>query len=700
MTATGRALAWTILVACTAWGCGGDDGNARPTPPPPTASATPLPSSATPTPSATPTATASGFDVVVSEPRFIIPSDILPAELQPLNSNNNVDVHFYEGRLFLAWRTAPNHFAGPDTHMYIMSSGDNGATWQFEHDVFLGTDMREPRLLGFAGYLQLMFFEAGSDVGRFEPMRLWRTRRLGPAQWSELELLTDAGEVPWDLKIRDGVAYRTSYEGDHYGSGDTSEIAVFFKESTDGTAWTPVGGKPNVYYGGVSEVAFEFDGTGALWAVTRNEDGDATGFGSHVCYAPPDDLSAWQCSPQTDPDRYDSPEMFRHGDDLYLVARRDIGGPYDARDDDLSLAERRGRYLVAYSLRPKRTALYKISKQERRVVHVMDLPGVGDTSFPSVQQTGPDTYLLANYTSPLDTPDISWLQGQTSGRGTQIYLARLTFEPYFGPPRSATPTWTPTPSPTPRPTVAEVQVVLSPVFAPPGESLAIDWPDAADLIGLIALGDGSTVDHSVSTHSYAGTDDTVFAVSGSLQTGGSVVPVAGAVARTTTRATTPLNGFTLTEPSEDIVVQVIRGVMPAFYFAFDADSLAVASDPTGGGNLRFDRVAVTSITRTTAGNFSSAPIDLAVELSGSGGTSTGLIVHVLDATFSGHVDGANVASPIVLQGAIVLEDVVVAAQVLAGLDREGAVGFLAGLFGFDPANPPETIPVRGNLAID
>ena len=99
---------------------------------------------------------------------------------------------------------------------------------------------------------------------------------------SELEILTDSGEVPWDLKIHNGVAYRTSYEGEHYGSGDTSEIAVFFKQSTDGTTWTPVGGRPNVYYGGVSEVAFEFDADGALWAVTRNEDGDASGFGSHA----------------------------------------------------------------------------------------------------------------------------------------------------------------------------------------------------------------------------------------------------------------------------------------------------------------------------------------------------------------------------------------------------------------------------------
>ena len=59
----------------------------------------------------------------------------------------------------------------------------------------------------------------------------------------------------------------------------------------------------------------------------------------------------------------------------------------------------------------------------------MDLPGVGDTSFPSVRRTGDHTFLVANYTSPLDEPDINWIEGQISERGTRIYLLTLTFVP-------------------------------------------------------------------------------------------------------------------------------------------------------------------------------------------------------------------------------------------------------------------------------
>jgi hypothetical protein len=688
-------------------GCGDEGGDPRATPTASptavsTATVTPPPPTATPSPSATstpsPTPTASAFDIVASAPRFIIPGDTLPAEFDTFSSNNNVDILLSGGRLFLAWRAAPNHFAGPDTHMYIMSSGDGGATWQFEHDVFLATDMREPRLLDYAGYLQLMFFEAGSDSGQFTPRRLLRTRRLGPAQWSELETLTDAGEVPWDLKQRDGIAYRTSYMGEHYGAGETSEVAVFFKQSTDGTSWTPVGGREHVYYGGVSEVAFEFDRDGTLWAVTRNEDGDASGFGSHLCSAPANDLSNWSCPAVTDPDRYDSPEMFRHGDDIYLLARRDVGGPYDAGAGG-TLAERRGRYLIAYSLRPKRFALYKIDKAARRVVHVMDLPGVGDTSFPSVQQTGPDSYLIANYTSPLDDPDITWLRGQTSPRGTQIYLLTLDFVPYYGAPRSPTPTWTPSPTPTAPVTAAGAPVRVDPVFAAPGTPLTITWPDVAAPVGQLTLGDGTAIGPETTTHTYGGSADAIFPVNGFVEVDGVPVTVAGAVARSASRFETPLNGFTLTQPLEPVVQQVIRGVMPQFLYAFDGDQLAVASDPTGQRDIRFEQVTTSALTRNPDGSFASAPADYALELSGVGGVHTGLFVRLEDATFAGTLADGQITPPLQLHGAINVLDIVDVVVVLAGLDRPAAVGFVAGLFGFDAENPPETVPFAAELGV-
>jgi len=62
-----------------------------------------------------------------------------------LRANNNLDVLDHGGRRYLAWRTAPIHFASPRTYLHVVSSGDRGATWQPETTVDLGRDVREPR---------------------------------------------------------------------------------------------------------------------------------------------------------------------------------------------------------------------------------------------------------------------------------------------------------------------------------------------------------------------------------------------------------------------------------------------------------------------------------------------------------------------------------------------------------------------------
>lgn len=346
----------------------------------------------------------------VSEPTFVIPGD-LPVDTQ--TSNNNVAIARAGGRTFLAWRTAPTHFAGPDTELHVVSSETGGAPWTFEATFAMGTDLREPAFLVVNGTISLSFFEAGDDPFAFEPQATWRAERCGTGAWWTLK--TSEGEqVPWDVKVRDGIPLRTTYSGEHYGDG---ELSLHLQTTDDaGASWHPFGTDP-VSFGGYSEAAFEIAEDGTLWAVTRNEDGDTTGKGSKVCTAPAEDWSDWTCSETSDPERYDSPELIRHGDDLYLLARRDVGGPYG---DDGGLIE--------YSGRPKRSALYRIDREARAVEWIQDIPGVGDTAFVSAWRTGAHTWIFANYTSPLDDPDISWLQGQTSERGTQIYLAELTFE--------------------------------------------------------------------------------------------------------------------------------------------------------------------------------------------------------------------------------------------------------------------------------
>lgn len=389
------------------------------------------PSAPTPSddPADWPIDTSKAWRPVLSEPRWLIPGPSLPAEAKPvLASNNNADLIMHDGRLWLGWRTAPTHFASPETRLHLMSSGDLGKTWRFEKTLHIGADMREPLFLSLGGVLRFHYFEAGTDMFSFEPKQEWRLTLGRDGTWSEPERWSTKGHITWSLKTRSSLGWRTSYAGNHYNLGAPSEVKLSFTKTADGVTWEPVSGDGVVYTGGVSEAAFEFDENGDLWAVTRNEDGDATGFGSHVCFAKKDDLGRWDCGSKASPHRYDSPKLFRHGNELFLVARRNPTGPFDLGRDELTFAQKQTSYLATYSSSPKRTALYRVNRERRQVEWIEDLPSSGDTAFPSVVRLDAHRFLISNYTSPVDWDvDRSWLTGQTIAAGTRIYLLELTF---------------------------------------------------------------------------------------------------------------------------------------------------------------------------------------------------------------------------------------------------------------------------------
>lgn len=52
-----------------------------------------------------------------------------------------------------------------------------------------------------------------------------------------------------------------------------------------------------------------------------------------------------------------------------------------------------------------------------------DLPGDGDTAFPSILKINENRFLIANYASPLNHPNWSWIWGQI--HPTQIYFVEI-----------------------------------------------------------------------------------------------------------------------------------------------------------------------------------------------------------------------------------------------------------------------------------
>ena len=375
--------------------------------------------------------------VTVRETRRVVPGPGFPAEVAIGNSNNNLDVLRFGGRVYFAFRTSKDHYASDATAIYVVSS-ENEADWRFEARFKADGDLREPRFLELGGELLLYVARLGVDPLKFEPKGTLVSRRGVDGTWSSLADIGKPGAIAWRTRVERGVPYMTAYlGGEHIYDFSGAPLSVELLTTRDGMSWTALpgagdagdAGDATVYRGGGSESDFTLDDDGALYAVIRNEAGDATGFGSKVCTAPAGALASWKCV--SDPKKYDSPLVFRVGSEIYLVGRRNLTetGNYDLGRRDLTIPGQELTYQLDYRGKPKRCSLWRFVKGESRVAYVLDLPSKGDTCFAGVLPGAtPEERVLYNYSSDLDLPgEPTWGQGQIGP--THIYRHVLRFEP-------------------------------------------------------------------------------------------------------------------------------------------------------------------------------------------------------------------------------------------------------------------------------
>ena len=289
-----------------------------------------------------------------SNPVQIVPGK-LPSQIALKMANNNLGVAWFAHRLFVAFRTVSHHHPREDASIEVISTEDL-ERWSFEGHFALAVDMREPVLFVVNGKLFLDFSLVEPSTTSFRPIGLRSTEYIGPGRWTAPEPVLAPGMVVWRVKTIDGQAYLNGYTGLH-GLFDYNGVTVRWMKSTDGKTWTPVGRQSAVLNGGDTESDFVFLSDGSMVAITRNEVGDETGYGSKLCRAPANDLGRWTCVPSRR--KYDSPLMFRHGRSVYLIGRRNVTvlGDYDLYRNWLPTFARTGFYEFAYWNRPKRCAL-------------------------------------------------------------------------------------------------------------------------------------------------------------------------------------------------------------------------------------------------------------------------------------------------------------------------------------------------------
>lgn len=364
--------------------------------------------------------------VTLGETVKLVPNANFPAAVTTDHSNNNLDVIDFEGRTFLVFRTAPTHFASDKVRIFVVSSKDE-KTWEYEAMFFKATDEREPRFFAWKGKLFLFFSTLGKDMNAFEPGQMYRTERVAQGEWTEPVQTFEPDFIPWRIKIFDGKPIMIGYTGgaqiyDFSGK----PLHIYLLTTENGVDWVPLNPqRPIVQKGGGSETDIEFDDEGNLFAITRNEAGDATGFGSKICTAPKEDITAWTC--KHDPRKYDSPLLLKYAGEIYLIGRRNVteDGYYDLGRDEDPYDAKLAYYQLEYWNKPKRCALWHYNRTALRIDFLLDFPSKGDTCFPSILWRGEDSFVLYNYSNDINGPDVSWHDGQLGD--TFINTTRVTF---------------------------------------------------------------------------------------------------------------------------------------------------------------------------------------------------------------------------------------------------------------------------------
>jgi hypothetical protein len=348
----------------------------------------------------------------------------LPDELFVQTSNNNLDVIEYDCRLFLAYRSAPSHFASSDTEMFILST-DDFKKFVLEKKLSMKRDLREPRFLIVKNKLFMYFAVLGTNPVKFEPEGTMVIGRDDEGRWSRPEWLFKNTFIPWRGKEFDGVSTLIGYTGgDNIYSEPSDTIKVFWLKTEDGKLFQPfISGNDVILKGGVSETDIVKYEENRYIAVSRNELGDADGWGAKICLIENQDNFNVVC--KSDPKKYDSPLLFKHKERIILIGRRNLtdSGNYDLNMRDLSFTEQRNKYEIEYSFAPKRCSVWEVDPINLSVKFIIDLPSKGDTCFASYIKLSDNDYWIFNYSSPPDGPEYKWIEGQANP--TNIYSVIL-----------------------------------------------------------------------------------------------------------------------------------------------------------------------------------------------------------------------------------------------------------------------------------
>ena len=331
------------------------------------------------------------------------------------------DLARWNGRFYLAFRTAPTHFPSTKAHLQIFTSV-NGERWQAEYVLDHIHDVRDPHFLEFQDELYLFFMSHTHGFRHHGPETISYMKKTNNG-WAEPVVLPVRKSGFWDVKASNGRVYMSAYSRN--GEEERKTRRQFrFLASNDLLHWetvitSPITRKTLGYYE-TSEASFAFDPQGKIVGTIRSLIYPNLNFSFHT-----DKPEDWQIT--VDRFKCDGPRLFSYKGEYYLAARRSLF--YSLRSEPYRFFSglRNLVNITRYSFSRKRTALYHFDKDKLQISHIVDLPSHGDTGYSAVAHLEGNRYLMVYYSSDIRSgKDVSWARGQLGE--TKLYSTVLTIE--------------------------------------------------------------------------------------------------------------------------------------------------------------------------------------------------------------------------------------------------------------------------------
>ncbi len=331
------------------------------------------------------------------------------------------DLIRHQDRLYLTFRTAPSHFPSGKARIRIFSSID-GKEWQPEHSFNHIMDLRDPHFLQFKGKLYLFYMSHSRQLVQHEPENIYVVEKTTEG-WSQPRAINVSRAGFWNIRTHENKAYMSIYTSN---GSDNKHTNSHFKliTSSDLVHWQDVFSSPitrkklGSYQ--TSEAAFDFDQQGNIIGTIRSLIYPNLNFKIMN-----DGRQNWKLN--VDRFKCDGPNLFRHNDSYFLVARRSLFHRLPSQPFRIFRNIRKAINILRYSFSRKRTALYQFDPESLSINHIRDLPSHGDTGYSAIAHLEDNRCLLIYYSSDIRTgEDLNWLSGQVNR--TKLYSSIITIK--------------------------------------------------------------------------------------------------------------------------------------------------------------------------------------------------------------------------------------------------------------------------------